>query len=185
MLATVFGRLTEHARRVLVQAQEEARRLEHDYVGTEHLLLGLLREEEGRGARALASLGVTFESARQQAVRIVSAREKDSPGQMPFTSPAKKSLELALHEALDLGHDYIGTEHLLLGLVRRSESGASRVLRDLDIDRETVLEAVLLTVSGSDVRPPEPQVCSDDGAGDDHGNRATSEVVPPSATHPG
>jgi hypothetical protein len=173
----VFERLTEHARHVVVGAQEEARRLKHDYVGTEHLLLGLLREEEGRAARVLASLGVTFESALRQVVRIVGAGEKDSPDQMPFTTPAKKSLGLALREALSLGHDYIGTEHLLLGLVRESESVVSGILRDCNADPETVREAVLLADAGSDVGPPEPQVPADDRAADDHGNRVTSEVA--------
>jgi hypothetical protein len=176
MLVGVFERLTEHARHVVVRAQEEARRLKHDYVGTEHLLLGLLREEEGRAARVLASLGVTFENARRQVVRIVGAGEKDSPDQMPFTTPAKKSLELALHEALSLGHDYIGTEHLLLGLVRQSKSVASGILRDCNADPETVREAVLLTVAASDVGAPEPQVPADDPSADD-GIRVTSEVA--------
>lgn len=177
MLVGVFDRLTQHARRVVVRAQEEARRLKHDYVGTEHLLLGLLREEEGRAARMLASSGVTYESARRQVVRTVGAGEKDSPDQMPFTTPAKKSLELALHEALSLGHDYIGTEHLLLGLVRQSKSVASGILRDCSADPETIREAVLLTVAGSDAGPPEPQIPADDHAADDHGNRVTSEVA--------
>jgi ATP-dependent Clp protease ATP-binding subunit ClpC len=158
----VFERLTNHARHVVVQAQEEARRLKHDYVGTEHLLLGLLREEEGRASRVLVSLGVTFESARRQVVRIVGAGEKDSPDQMPFTTPAKKSLERALHEALSLGHDYIGTEHLLLGLVRERKSVASGILRDFNADLETVRDAVLLTLAAPDVGPPEPQIPADD-----------------------
>jgi hypothetical protein len=177
MLVGVFERLTQHARQVVVRAQEEARVLKHDYVGTEHLLLGLLGEEEGRAARVLASLGVTFESARRQVVRTVGAGEKDSPDQVPFTTPAKKSLELALREALSLGHDYIGTEHLLLGLVRQSKSVASGILRDINADPETVCDAVLLTLAGSDVGPPEPQVPADDHAADDHGNRVTSEVA--------
>ena len=177
MLVGVFERLTTHARHVVVRAQEEARGLKHDYVGTEHLLLGLLREEEGRAAKVLASLGVTFESARRQVVRIVGAGEKHSPAQMRFTTPAKKSLELALHEALSLGHDYIGTEHLLLGLVSQGESVASEILRDSNADPETVRDAVLLTLAGSDVGPPEPQVPADDHAADGHGPRATSEVV--------
>jgi Clp amino terminal domain, pathogenicity island component len=176
MLVGVFERLTEHARHVVVWAQEEARRLKHDYVGTEHLLLGLLREEDGRAARVLASLGVTFESARRQVVRIIGAGETDSPDQMPFTTPAKKSLELALHEALGLGHDYIGTEHLLLGLVRQSESVASGILRDCNADPETVRDAVLLTLAGSDAGPPEPQIPADDPAADND-SRVTSEVA--------
>jgi ATP-dependent Clp protease ATP-binding subunit ClpC len=103
MLVGVFERLTKPARHVVVRAQEEARSLKHNHVGTEHLLLGLLGEEEGRAAGVLASLGVTFEGARRQVVRIVGAGEKDSPDQMPFTTPAKQSLERALHEALSLG----------------------------------------------------------------------------------
>jgi Clp amino terminal domain, pathogenicity island component len=125
----------------------------------------------------LASSGVTFGSAREQVERIVGAGKKDSPDQMPFTAPAKQSLGFALREALSLGHDYIGTEHLLLGLVSESEGVASEILRECNADPETVRDAVLLMVAGSDAGPPEPQIPADDHAADDHGPRATSEVA--------
>src|SRR5256714_1638315 len=114
----MFERFTERARQVVVLAQEEARILKHNYIGTEHILLGLLREEEGLAARVLESLDITVERVRAQVVRIVGSGEEVTSGQIPFTPRAKKVLELALREALSLGHNYIGTEHILLGLVR-------------------------------------------------------------------
>jgi hypothetical protein len=134
----MFERFTERARMVVVFAQEEARTLRHNYIGTEHILLGLLREEEGLAARVLESLGVTVELVRGQVVRIVGSGEEVTSGQIPFTPRAKKVLELALREALVLGHDYIGTEHILLGLVRESEGVAARILLDFDADAERV-----------------------------------------------
>jgi ATP-dependent Clp protease ATP-binding subunit ClpC len=135
----VFERFTERARHVVVLAQEEARALRHNYIGTEHILLGLLREEEGMAARVLESLEFTVEPVRDQVVRIVGSGEEVTTGQIPFTPRTKKVLELALREALNLGHNYIGTEHILLGLIAeplrtRSDSGF-RTLRDLDSDR--------------------------------------------------
>src|ERR687885_250535 len=117
----MFERFTERARQVVVLAQEEARTLKHNYIGTEHILLGLLREEEGLAARVLESLDITVERVRAQVVRIVGSGEEVTSGQIPFTPRAKKVLELALREALSLGHNYIGTEHILLGLVRETE----------------------------------------------------------------
>src|SRR5215469_11517582 len=117
----MFERFTERARQVVVLAQEEARTLKHNYIGTEHILLGLLREEEGLAARVLESLDITTERVRSQVVRIVGSGEEVTSGQIPFTPRAKKVLELALREALSLGHNYIGTEHILLGLVRENE----------------------------------------------------------------
>ena len=111
----MFERFTERARQVVVLAQEEARTLKHNYIGTEHILLGLLREEEGLAARVLESLDITVERVRAQVVRIVGSGEEVTSGQIPFTPRAKKVLELALREALSLGHNYIGTEHILLG----------------------------------------------------------------------
>src|ERR671917_373923 len=122
----VFERFTERARQVVVLAQEEARILKDNYIGTEHILLGLLREEEGLAARVLESLDITVERVRAQVVRIVGSGEEVTSGQIPFTPRAKKVLELALREALSLGHNYIGTEHILLGLVRENEGVASR-----------------------------------------------------------
>src|ERR687890_215303 len=127
----MFERFTERARQVVVLAQEEARTLKHNYIGTEHILLGLLREEEGLAARVLESLDITVERVRAQVVRIVGSGEEVTSGQIPFTPRAKKVLELALREALSLGHNYIGTEHILLGLVRENEGVAARILLDL------------------------------------------------------
>ena len=121
----MFERFTERARQVVVLAQEEARTLKHNYIGTEHILLGLLREEEGLAARVLESLDITVERVRAQVVRIVGSGEEVTSGQIPFTPRAKKVLELALREALSLGHNYIGTEHILLG-PRPRERGRRR-----------------------------------------------------------
>src|SRR4028118_2140761 len=121
----MFERFTERARQVVVLAQEEARILKHNYIGTEHILLGLLREEEGLAARVLESLDITVERVRAQVVRIVGSGEEVTSGQIPFTPRAKKVLELALREALSLGHNYIGTEHILLGPVPEDEGLAA------------------------------------------------------------
>jgi len=124
----MFERFTERARQVVVLAQDEARALKQNYIGTEHLLLGLLREEEGVAARVLESLRVTLEEARFVVGRVVGQGDEVTTGQIPFTPRAKKVLELALREALSLGHNYIGTEHILLGLVRENEGVAARIL---------------------------------------------------------
>jgi len=144
----VFERFTERARHVVVLAQEEARTLKHDYIGTEHILLGLLREDEGLAARVLESLDITVERVRGQVVRIVGSGEEVKPGQIPFTPRSKKVLELALREAQHLGHDYIGTEHILLGLVRENEGVAARILRDFDADSEKIRNEVIRMTSG-------------------------------------
>src|ERR1700675_2295674 len=123
----LFERFTERARQVVVLAQDEARRLNHNYIGTEHILLGLLREEEGLAARVLKSLDVTPEQVRAQVARIVGQGSETVTGQIPFTPRAKKVLELSLREALSLGHSYIGTEHVLLGLVRENDGVAARI----------------------------------------------------------
>jgi Clp amino terminal domain, pathogenicity island component len=143
----MFERFTERARQVVVLSQEESRTLKHNYIGTEHILLGLLREEEGLAARVLERLGVTVERVRTQVVRIVGYGEDVPSGQIPFTPRAKKVLELALREALGLGHDYIGTEHILLGLVRENEGVAARILLDFDADSEKVRTEVISMVS--------------------------------------
>ena len=127
-------------------AQVEARELKHNYIGTEHLLLGLLREEEGVGSRVIESLGVTLEGVRGQVARIVGEGDEVTSGQIPFTPRAKKVLELALREALSLGHNYIGTEHLLLGLVREDEGVGSRILLDFGADADTIRDAVVRTL---------------------------------------
>jgi Clp amino terminal domain, pathogenicity island component len=157
----VFERFTEEARQAIVCAQEEARALNHHYIGTEHILLGLLSEEERIGGdRPLHSLGITLEDARQQVRRIVGSGEEPTPGQVPFTPRAKKVLELALREALSLGHNWIGPEHILLGIVREDEGVASRVLLDFDADalkiRNRVVRLMPPRVAGA-VPPPERQ----------------------------
>jgi ATP-dependent Clp protease ATP-binding subunit ClpC len=144
----MFERFTERARKVVVLAQEEARHFNHNYIGTEHLLLGLLREDEGVAARALASLNVTLDEVREQVESIVGYGEEGTGAQAPFTPRSKKVLELALREALQLGHNYIGTEHILLGLVRESEGVAARVLSNLDVDPDKVRREVVRMLGG-------------------------------------
>ena len=145
----MFERFTERARQVVVLAQDEARKLRHNYIGTEHILLGLLREEEGIAARVLESLDVTAEEVRAEVARIVGQGDEVTSGQIPFTPRAKKVLELSLREALALGHNYIGTEHVLLGLVREDDGVASQVLLALDVTAEAVREAVVTALGGT------------------------------------
>jgi ATP-dependent Clp protease ATP-binding subunit ClpC len=164
----MFERFTERARQVVVLAQEEARTLKHNYIGTEHILLGLLREEEGLAARVLESLDITVERVRGQVVRIVGSGEEVTSGQIPFTPRAKKVLELALREALSLGHNYIGTEHILLGLVRENEGVAARILLDFDADSEKIRNEVIRMLSGPTGRRSGPgAVAGAAGAGVD------------------
>jgi ATP-dependent Clp protease ATP-binding subunit ClpC len=144
----MFERFTERARQVVVLAQDEARTLKHNYIGTEHILLGLLREEEGLAARVLDTLDITVEEVRAQVARIVGQGDEVTTGQIPFTPRAKKVLELALREALSLGHNYIGTEHILLGLVRENEGVAARILLDFDADAERIRNEIIRMLSG-------------------------------------
>ena len=144
----MFERFTERARQVVVLAQDEARALKHNYIGTEHILLGLLREEEGLAARVLESLDITVEEVRAQVARIVGQGDEVTTGQIPFTPRAKKVLELALREALSLGHNYIGTEHILLGLVRENEGVAARIMLDFDADAEKIRNEIIRMLSG-------------------------------------
>ena len=139
----MFERFTDRARRVVVLAQEEARMLNHNYIGTEHVLLGLIHEGEGVAAKALESLGISLEAVRQQVEEIIGRGQSLVAGQVPFTPRAKKVLELSLREALALGHHYIGTEHLLLGLLREGEGVAAQVLAGLGADHARVRERVL------------------------------------------
>ena len=148
----MFERFTERARQVVVLAQEEARTLKHNYIGTEHILLGLLREEEGLAARVLEGLEITVEEVRAQVARIVGQGDEVTTGQIPFTPRAKKVLELALREALSLGHNYIGTEHILLGLVRENEGVAARILLDFDADAEKIRNEIIRMLSGPSQR---------------------------------
>ncbi len=144
----MFERFTNGARRVVVLAQEEARMLNHNYIGTEHLLLGLIHEGEGVAARALASLDVSLDTVRQQVEEIIGQGQAASTGHIPFTPRAKKVLELSLREALQLGHNYIGTEHILLGLVREGEGVAAQVLQKLGADLNRVRQTVIQILSG-------------------------------------
>jgi ATP-dependent Clp protease ATP-binding subunit ClpA len=127
---TIFERFTERARQVVVLSQEEARNFKHNYIGTEHILLGLIREEEGLAARVLEAFDVTIERTRAQLIRIAGSGEVVTEGQIPFTPRSKMTLEVALREALSLGHNYIGTEHILLALCREPEGVGSRILND-------------------------------------------------------
>ena len=138
----MFERFTERARQVVVFAQDEARALGHGYIGTEHLLLGLLREDEGLASRVLESLGVSAEAVREQVARIVGegGEKRAAEGEIPFTPRSKKVLELALREALALGHEFIGTEHILLGIARENKGVASRILLDFGVDAERIRE---------------------------------------------
>ena len=130
----MFERFTDRARRVVVLAQEEARLLNHNYIGTEHILLGLIHEGEGVAAKALESLGISLEAVRAQVEEIIGHGGQAPSGHIPFTPRAKKVLELSLREALQLGHNYIGTEHILLGLIREGEGVAAQVLVKLGAD---------------------------------------------------
>jgi ATP-dependent Clp protease ATP-binding subunit ClpC len=144
----VFERFTERAREVVVLAQDEARALRHNYIGTEHILLGLLREEEGLAARVLESLDITVEEVRAQVARIIGPGDEPIvSGQIPFTPRAKKVLELSLREALSLKHNHIGTEHILLGLVRENEGVAARILLDFDADAEKIRNEIMRVLS--------------------------------------
>jgi hypothetical protein len=145
----VFERFTDKARRVVVLAQEEARILNHNYIGTEHILLGLLREGEGVGARALESLGVSLEAVRRQVEEIIGQGQSAPSGHIPFTPRAKKVLELGLRESKQLGHNYIGSEHILLGVIREGEGVAAQVLQKLGADLKTVREQVIQLLSAS------------------------------------
>jgi ATP-dependent Clp protease ATP-binding subunit ClpC len=145
----MFERFTERARQVVVLAQDEARALRHDYIGTEHLLLGLLREEEGLGARVLGQLDVEIESVRAAIRSRVGEGVEPPSSQIPFTPHAKQTLELSLREALSLGHKYIGTEHLLLGFVRQGEGVGVEILEELvGASPAVVREEVIQMLSG-------------------------------------
>jgi ATP-dependent Clp protease ATP-binding subunit ClpC len=150
----VFERFTQRARQVVVFAQDEARALKHNYMGTEHLLLGLLREEQGLAARVLASFEITLDRVRAEIVRIVGRGDEVTGGPMPLTPRTKKVLELSLREAISLGHKYIGTEHILLGLARENEGVAMRILLDSGADAEKVRNEVIRVLSGGAGPPP-------------------------------
>jgi hypothetical protein len=145
----MFERFTDRARRVVVLAQEEARMLDHNYIGTEHILLGLIHEGEGVAAKALTSLGISLQAVRQQVEEIIGQGQHSPTGHIPFTPRAKKVLELSLREALQLGHNYIGTEHILLGLIREGDGVAAQVLVRLGADLNRVRQQVVHLVHGA------------------------------------
>jgi ATP-dependent Clp protease ATP-binding subunit ClpC len=190
----LFERFTERARQVVVLAQDEARALKHNYIGTEHILLGLLREEEGLAARVLESLDITVEEVRAQVARIVGQGDEVTTGQIPFTPRAKKVLELALREALSLGHNYIGTEHILLGLVRENEGVAARILLDFDADAEKIRNEIIRMLSGPAAARParaarrarsrSPRSCSTSSAATSRSRRRRASSTRSSAARP-
>ena len=153
----MFERFTDRARRVVVLAQEEARMLNHNYIGTEHILLGLIHEGEGVAAKALEALGISLEAVRSQVEEIIGQGQQAPSGHIPFTPRAKKVLELSLREALQLGHNYIGTEHILLGLIREGEGVAAQVLVKLGADLNRVRQQVIQLLSGYQGKEPAAQ----------------------------
>ena len=157
----MFERFTDRARRVVVLAQEEARMLSHNNVGTEHILLGLIHEGEGVAAKTLQSLGVSLDAVRQQVEEIIGRGQQAPSGHVPFTPRAKKVLELSLREALQLDHTYIGTEHILLGLIREGDGVAAQVLVGLGVDLNRAREQVILLLTGR-AEPEDPAPIADD-----------------------
>src|SRR5699024_2231409 len=150
----MFERFTDRARRVVVLAQEEAKMLNHNYIGTEHILLGLIHEGEGVAAKALESLDISLDAVREQVQDLISQGQQQPTGHIPFTPRAKKVLELSLREALQLGHNYIGTEHILLGLIREGEGVAAQVLVKLGADLNKVRQQVIQLLSGYQGKDP-------------------------------
>ncbi|GAB97998.1 ATP-dependent Clp protease ATP-binding subunit ClpC [Kineosphaera limosa] len=165
----MFERFTDRARRVVVLAQEEARLLNHNYIGTEHILLGLIHEGEGVAAKALESLGISLDAVREQVQDIIGQGQQAPSGHIPFTPRAKKVLELSLREALQLGHNYIGTEHILLGLIREGEGVAAQVLVKLGADLNKVRQQVIQLLSGYQGKEP---------AGASVGGQSSQEATP-------
>jgi ATP-dependent Clp protease ATP-binding subunit ClpC len=151
----VFERFTDRGRRVVVLAQEESRMLNHNYIGTEHILLGLVHEGGGVAALALEKLDISIDAVRQQVGEIIGQGQAAPTGHIPFTPRAKKVLELSLREALQLGHNYIGTEHILLGLIREGEGVAAQVLQKLGADLNRVRQTVIQLLSGYPVASEE------------------------------
>jgi ATP-dependent Clp protease ATP-binding subunit ClpC len=144
----MFERFTDRARRVVVLAQQEARDLGHNYIGTEHILLALIDEGQGVAAKALTALGISQDAARQRVADIIGRGQGASQGHIPFTPRAKKVLELSLREALQLGHHYIGTEHILLGVLREGEGVGAQVLVDLGADLDRTRQQVIQILHG-------------------------------------
>jgi ATP-dependent Clp protease ATP-binding subunit ClpA len=162
----MFERFTDRARRVVVLAQEESRLLNHNYIGTEHILLGLIHEGQGVAAKALEAMGVSLEEVRSQIQEIIGRGDTASSGHIPFTPRAKKVLELSLREALALGHNYIGTEHILLGLIREGEGVAAQVLVKMGADLTRVRQQVIQLLQGyAGTGEPHPEGFGGPGAG--------------------
>ncbi len=168
--ADMFDRFTDRARRVMVLAQEEARMLNHDYIGTEHILLGLIHEGEGVAAKALESLGISLDAVRQQVEEIIGQGQQAPPGHIPFTPRAKTVLELADRETRALGHAYVGTEHILLGLIREGDGVAAQVLVTLGADPNRVRQQVIQLLRGD-------QGTDVAGAGSQRGKRARARLL--------
>jgi len=168
----MFELFTDGARRVVVLAQEEARMLNHNYIGTEHILLGLFHEGEGVAAKALESLGIALEGVRQQVEEIIGQGQQAPSGHLPFTPRAKKVLKLSQKEALQLGHSYIGTEHILLGLIREGEGLAAQVLVELGADLDRVRQQVLQLLAGYQGKEP-----AESGSGRGEGTPSSSLVL--------
>ena len=150
----MFERFTDRARQVVVLAQQEARRLDHNYIGTEHILLGLIGEREGVAARALDSLEISLDAVRQQVEEIIGRGQQAPSGHIPFTPRAKKVLELSLRESLQLGHNYIGTEHILLGLIREGDGVAAQILVKLGAELNRVRQQVVQLLHGRQEKEP-------------------------------
>ena len=172
----MFERFTDRARRVVVLAQEEARLLNHSYIGTEHILLGLIHEGEGVAAKALESLNISLEAVRAQVEEIIGQGGSSPSGHIPFTPRAKKVLELSLREALQLGHNYIGTEHILLGLIREGEGVAAQVLVKLGADLSRVRQQVIQLLSGYQGPAGKPEGASA-GAKDEPQEKGGSQIL--------
>ena len=173
----MFERFTDRARRVVVLAQEEARMLNHNYIGTEHILLGLIHEGEGVAAKALESLGISLEAVRSQVEEIIGQGQQAPSGHIPFTPRAKKVLELSLREALQLGHNYIGTEHILLGLIREGEGVAAQVLVKLGADLTRVRQQVIQLLSGYQGKEAEATGTPAGTGGRESGTPSSSTVL--------
>jgi ATP-dependent Clp protease ATP-binding subunit ClpC len=171
----MFERFTDRARRVVVLAQEEARMLNHNYIGTEHILLGLIHEGEGVAAKALESMSISLEAVRDQVTEIIGRGQTAPAGHIPFTPRAKKVLELSLREALQLGHNYIGTEHILLGLIREGEGVAAQVLQKLGADLNRVRQQVIQLLSGYSGEPG--KAGAGVGEGSSGGSREGSTIL--------
>jgi hypothetical protein len=173
----MFERFTDRARRVVVLAQEEARMLNHNYIGTEHILLGLIHEDEGVAAKALQALGISLETVREQVEEIIGQGQQAPSGHIPFTPRAKKVMELSLREALQLGHNYIGTEHILLGLIREGEGVAAQVLVRLGADLNRVREQVIQLLLARQGTEPEAAGARPPGQADREERRLLSQLL--------